>query len=188
MLKSNCPGLPWQLSGKESVCQCRRYRIHPWAGKISHVAEQLSPCTTSIEPSVFQSPKTATEAQYSRVRVLQQEKQPRCEACSLRLERSPHSYKDPAETKRKDNCTKKLMEMTCWGYFICISAFYLHLCLCACVHANLLQSRPTLCDPVDCSPSGSSVHGISQARILEKVAISSSRGLFPAQGLKLLCL
>ena len=41
---------------------------------------------------------------------------------------------------------------------------------------------------MDCSPSGSSVHGISQARILEKVAISSSRGLFPAQGLKLLCL
>ena len=33
-----------------------------------------------------------------------------------------------------------------------------------------------LCDPVDCSPPGSSVHGISQARILEWVAISSSRG------------
>ena len=33
-----------------------------------------------------------------------------------------------------------------------------------------------LWDPVDCSPPGSSVHGISQARILEQVAISSSRG------------
>ena len=32
------------------------------------------------------------------------------------------------------------------------------------------------CDPVDYSPSGSSVHGISQARILEQVAISFSRG------------
>ena len=32
------------------------------------------------------------------------------------------------------------------------------------------------CDPTDCSPSGSSVHGISQARILEWVATSSSRG------------
>ena len=31
------------------------------------------------------------------------------------------------------------------------------------------------CDPVDCSPPGSSVRGISQARILEWVAISSSR-------------
>ena len=42
-----------------------------------------------------------------------------------------------------------------------------------CVHAQLC---PTLCDPMDCSPSGSSVHGISQARILEWVDISSSRG------------
>ena len=38
------------------------------------------------------------------------------------------------------------------------------------------QSCPTLCNPVDCSPPGSSVHGILQARILEWVAISSSRG------------
>ena len=38
------------------------------------------------------------------------------------------------------------------------------------------QSCPTLCNPVDCSPPGSSVHGILQARMLEWVAISSSRG------------
>ena len=36
-----------------------------------------------------------------------------------------------------------------------------------------------LCDPLDCSPPGSSVHGISQARILEWVAISSSRESSP---------
>ena len=40
----------------------------------------------------------------------------------------------------------------------------------------------TLWDPVDCSPPGSSVHGILQARTLEWVAISSS-GIFPTQGL-----
>ena len=34
----------------------------------------------------------------------------------------------------------------------------------------------TLCDPMDCSPPGSFVHGISQARMLEWVAISFSRG------------
>ena len=34
----------------------------------------------------------------------------------------------------------------------------------------------TLCNPVDCSPPGFSVHGILQARILEWIAISSSRG------------
>ena len=39
-----------------------------------------------------------------------------------------------------------------------------------------LQSCPTLCDPMDCSLSGSSIHGIFQARVLEWVAISFSRG------------
>ena len=38
------------------------------------------------------------------------------------------------------------------------------------------QSCPTLCNPTDCSPPGSSVHGLFQARILEWVAISFSRG------------
>ena len=44
------------------------------------------------------------------------------------------------------------------------------------------QSCLTLCDHMDCSPPGSSVRGISQARKLECVAISSSRGIFPTQG------
>ena len=39
--------------------------------------------------------------------------------------------------------------------------------MCVFVHAKLLQSCPTLCDPVDCGPPGSSVQGILQARILE---------------------
>ena len=34
------------------------------------------------------------------------------------------------------------------------------------------------CDPMDCSPLGSSVHGISQVRILERVAISLGKALF----------
>ena len=45
--------------------------------------------------------------------------------------------------------------------------------LCVCSVAKL---RLTLCDPMDCSPPGSSVHGISQARILGWVVISFSRG------------
>ena len=40
--------------------------------------------------------------------------------------------------------------------------------------AKLLQSCPTLCDPIDGSPPSSSVLGIFQARILEWVAISFS--------------
>ena len=42
--------------------------------------------------------------------------------------------------------------------------------------AQLLQLCLTLCKSMDCSPPGSSVHGILQARILEWVAIPSSRG------------
>ena len=42
----------------------------------------------------------------------------------------------------------------------------------------------TLCDPMNCSPPGSSVHEVFQARILEWVAIFSSQGLNP----HLLCL
>ena len=38
------------------------------------------------------------------------------------------------------------------------------------------QLYPTLCDPKDCSPPGSSVHGILQARILEWLAVPFSRG------------
>ena len=45
-----------------------------------------------------------------------------------------------------------------------------------CVCAKSLQLCPTLCDPVDCSLPGSSVHGIFQARILEWAANSFSRG------------
>ena len=46
-----------------------------------------------------------------------------------------------------------------------------HYVLCVLV----IQSCPTLCDPTDCSPTGSSVHRILQARILEWVFISFSR-------------
>ena len=42
--------------------------------------------------------------------------------------------------------------------------------------SEVTQSCPTLCDPMDCSPQSSSVHGILQARVLEWVAISFSRG------------
>ena len=52
-----------------------------------------------------------------------------------------------------------------------------------CVCAQLLQSCLTLCNPMDYSLPSSSVYRISQARILESVAIS--QGIFPTQGWKL---
>ena len=48
---------------------------------------------------------------------------------------------------------------------------------CVCTRSYL-----TLCGPMDCSPPGSSVHENFQVRILEQVAISFSRGIFPTPG------
>ena len=52
------------------------------------------------------------------------------------------------------------------------------MCVRACAH-----SYPTLCDPIDCSPSGSSVHGIFQARILEWLPLLIP-GNLPDPGIK----
>ena len=58
--------------------------------------------------------------------------------------------------------------------------------LCACLVAQLCL---TLCDPMDYSPVGSSVHGILQARILEWAAMPSSRGSsYPRDGIHISCL
>ena len=51
------------------------------------------------------------------------------------------------------------------------------MCVCVCVLVAL--SCPTLWDSVNCSPPGSSVHGILQARILEWVAIPFSKAFSP---------
>ena len=47
------------------------------------------------------------------------------------------------------------------------------------MHAQSFQSHLTLCDPMNCSPPGFSVHGILQARMLEWVVMPSSRGSSP---------
>ena len=44
-----------------------------------------------------------------------------------------------------------------------------------CMHTKLLQSCLTLCNSMDCSPSGSSVHGYSPCKTLEWIAMPSSR-------------
>ena len=48
---------------------------------------------------------------------------------------------------------------------------------------EVAQSCPGLCDPMDCSPPGFSIHGIFQARVLEWGAISFSRGSSQPRGL-----
>ena len=51
---------------------------------------------------------------------------------------------------------------------VCVSVcVYVCVCVCVCVYVLISQLYLTLCDPRDCSPPDSSVHGIFQARILE---------------------
>ena len=57
------------------------------------------------------------------------------------------------------------------GMMPCLTNLYVR-----CLACSVTQSCLTLCDPTDCSPPGSSVHGILQARILERIAILVSRG------------
>ena len=76
---------------------------------------------------------------------------------------------------------------------VCIICFFLSHFKAHCRHGilsplhtsgarSVTQVCPILCSPMDCHPPGSSVRRIFQARILEWVAISSSRGIFLTQG------
>ena len=72
--------------------------------------------------------------------------------------KTKQSWEDYHKSNRKYNN---------WGLLIILN------CLLAGVHSHILL---TLCNPMNCSPPASSVHGISQARILEWIAVFSSRG------------
>ena len=63
-----------------------------------------------------------------------------------------------------------------WGCKFCHLGNTMQIHKLYCGSCLVTQSCLTLCDPMDCSPSGFSVHGILQARIREWVAISFSRG------------
>ena len=84
--QDKCPlmGLPWWRSGWESTCQCRGHGFKPWSRKIPHATEQLSPCTTTTEPTCcnYWSP-------HARAHAPQQEKPPQWEARALQLGVAP---------------------------------------------------------------------------------------------------
>ena len=55
-------------------------------------------------------------------------------------------------------------------------------CVCVCVCAISLQSCLTFCNPMDCSPPGSSVHGDSPSKNTEVSCHALLQGIFPTQG------
>ena len=69
--------------------------------------------------------------------------------------------------------TRKTMALTRWTFVGKVMSLLFNMLSMLC-YAKSLQLWPTLCDPIDCSPPGSPVPGILQARTLEWVAISFS--------------
>ena len=84
-------------------------------------------------------------------------------------------------------CLSSVLDALGW-WFQKIGVWYspvariMRVCVCVCARF-VFQSCPTLCDAMNCSPSGSCVRGIFQAKLLEWVAMPFSRGIFPPQGL-----
>ena len=87
-----------------------------------------------------------------------------------------------------------MVDAFCWAVMYNTKLFtFICVCVCVCARARacilVAQSCPTLCDPIDCSLLGSSVHGILQTRILEWVAISFSRiSSHPMDGTRVPCI
>ena len=85
--------------------------------------------------------------------------------------KTPHALWPKNQNVKRKQCCKKFNKDFVSGPHQKKRKYTIHAAAAA---AKLLQSCPTLCDPIDGSPLGSSVHGILQARTLEWVAISSS--------------
>ena len=110
--------------------------------------------------------------QKHKYRSMEQDRKPRNKPIhlwSINLQQRRQEY-----TMEKKQC---LFNEWCWAKWTAtckrmkIRTFSNTMCVCL-----LTQLCPTLCDPLDCSSPYSSFHGILQARLLEWVAISSSKG------------
>ena len=100
----------------------------------------------------------------------------------------PLTLSSPAQTLRGFQLPQDIQVLTSWtDLYACSHRLvysFLHSVrtervLCTRSWSESAQSCPILCDPVDCSPLGSSVHEILQARVLESFAILFSRGSSP---------
>ena len=80
----------------------------------------------------------------------------------------------------------KICALKHWSVYVCVCV-----CVCVCMHAYLVdQLCPTFCNPMDCSPPGSSVHEDSPGKDTGVDCHALLQGIFLTQGLKLclLCL
>ena len=100
--------------------------------------------------------------------------------CSV-FTRSKRSYEFSITSYgKKPKCSFWAISITCCQIYSLIGKIFIGILLNARKYSRLLcvfaKSLLTLCDPIECSPPGSSFHGILQAKILEWVAMPFSRG------------
>ena len=172
-------GLPQWLSGKESACQCRRLGFNPWSWK--------SPWRRKWQPTpsilVWKIPWIEEPGRLCPWI---------CKGSDMTEQQQQHDNNclDYLKEKRMQFLIQKtpkmdLQKIPFSDSFLASSEGLIttdqdwsrsFLCsiVTAAAAAKLLQSCPTLCDPIDGSPLGSPVPGILQARTLEWVAISFS--------------
>ena len=111
-MKTTMRELPWWLSGKDSLCQCRRHGFNPWSGRIPHALDQLNLCTTTTEPVLlclraattelmhhnYKSPRSPCSATREPTIMRSQCISMKSGHC-LQLEKGPYSNEDPTEWK-----------------------------------------------------------------------------------------
>ena len=88
-----------------------------------------------------------------------------------------HTHAQVMLTGQNSQCTHK-----CVCMYMCDRHIHTVIHSYVCMHAKSLQSCPTLCDPMDCSPPGSSVHGDSSGKNTGVGCHALLQGIFPTQG------
>ena len=143
---------PGGLDGKASVYNAGDLSSITGSGRFHMQQMQLIPCTTTIEPSSRARGATVREntTMESSRTITEYLSSLQLGKANAKQGRSSTAINN----KQKDHL-KKIKK-----------------CVCVCY----LLSRVWLCNLMDCSPSGSSVHGLLQGRILEWIAIPFSRG------------
>ena len=145
--------------------------FHPWSGKIPRTPEQRSPSAATTEPAhlepvLHNSGATAVRSPRSP----QLEKACCCCCCCCWV---PSVVSDSVRPHRRQP-TRLCCPWDAPGKNTGVGCHFLLQCMKVKSESEVAQSCPTLCDPMDCSPPGSSVHGVFQAKVLEWGAITFS--------------
>ena len=88
-LKMHQMGLPWQFSGKESACQCRRHRFDPWSRRIPQALGAAKPRHHNFWACGLEPGSHNHWSPHALEPTLRNETPPQWEACALQLESSP---------------------------------------------------------------------------------------------------